>query len=131
MNSIRILILISTFISIISGCAFQDGGEVKSTSNLILENNTDRNIYALFVSEDQKNWGENRFLNSLEFSTGLPPGEKFYLTLGVCDLSLELRIDFLTDIITDTRFPHRRKADFKCNETVNWVINGMDDSDIN
>ena len=131
MNSIRVSILVSIFISILGGCAFQDGGEVNSTSNLILENNTDRNIYALFVSEDQKNWGENRFLNSLKFSTGLPPGEKFYLTIDVCDLSLELRIDFLTDIITDTRFEQRRKADFKCNETVNWVINGMDDSDIN
>ena len=131
MNSIRISILVSTFLSILGGCAFQDGGEVKSTSNLILENKTDRNIYALFVSEDQKNWGENRFLNSLKFSTGLPPGEKFYLTLDVCDLSLKLRIDFLTDTITNTRFEHRKEGYFKCNETLNWVINGMNDSDIN
>ena len=131
MKSIRISIIVSIFLSILGGCAFQDGGEVNSTSNLILENNTDKNIYALFISEDQKNWGENRFLNSLKFSTGLPPGEKFYLTLDVCDLSLKLRIDFLTDTITNTRFEHRKEGYFKCNETLNWVINGMDDSNIN
>ena len=130
MNLIKKFILIGIFVSIINGCAYQDGGEVKPTSNLILENNTDKNIYALFISEDQKNWGENKFLNSLKFSTGLPPGEKFYLTLDACDLNLKLRIDFLVDIINNLRFKHSKETQFKCNETVNWIINSIDDSNI-
>ena len=72
---------------------FQDGGEVNSTSNLTFLKITLTEIFmhSLFQPQDQKNWGENRFLNSLKFSTGLPPGEKFYLTIDVCDLSLELK----------------------------------------
>ena len=118
MNSIRVSILVSIFVSILGGCALQDGGEVKLTANLILENQSDETIYTLKVSEDNESWGDNRF--SIQYPTGLPPGYKFYLTLETCDKTMSMQISFFqlgTDLFKDTE-----TAYFECNRTVTWRI---------
>jgi hypothetical protein len=126
MNPIKISILVSILIFVVGGCAYQDGGEVKLTANLILENHSDETIYSLRVSEDNESWGDNRFL--IQYPTGLPPGYKFYLTLETCDKEINMRIDFFqlgTNLFTDTE-----TAYFECNRTVTWRITSKGEGEV-
>ena len=117
MNSIRILILVSIFMPIIGGCAYQDGGDVKSTANLILENSSEHTIVGFRVAEDGK-WSENK-LSPITQSDGLLTGEKFYFVMESCDTDLKIRVDFMKNL---QLIEYEREVSFPCNKTITWTI---------
>ena len=117
MNSIRVSILVSIFVSILGGCAYQDGGDVKNTSNLILENSSEQTIFGFRVAEDGK-WSENKF-SPITQSDGLLSGEKFYFIMETCDTEIKIRVDFLKDL---QPIPYEKEVFFPCSKTVTWII---------
>ena len=102
---------------IIGGCAYQDGGDVKSTANLILENSSEHTIFGFRIAEDGR-WSENKF-SPITQSDGLLTGEKFYFVMESCDTDLKIRVDFMKNL---QLIEYEREVSFPCNKTITWTI---------
>ena len=112
-----IILLIYASIFSFSGCAYQDGGDVKSTANLILVNSSEQTIVGFRVAEDGK-WSENKF-SPITQSDGLLSGEKFYFVMESCDTDFKIRVDFMKNL---QLIEYEREISFPCNKTITWTI---------